>query len=139
MDAFLLEIFGNPIITGLLGVLLGTLLGHKLSLGRDKRKEYNQAIEVLRVKSLKHLDSMANDKIGNMLVNSDEIISLKAVIGHKLSKNIESTFDLYEQTYNAVFKTQIPSTPINPQPINTDKIPECRVALKQFVEALELK
>ena len=139
MEAFLLEIFGNPIITGLLGVLIGTLLGHKLSLGRDKRKEYNQAIEVLRVKSLKHLGSMENGKIGNMLVRSDEIISLKAVIGHKQSKNIESAFDRYEQTYDAVFKTKIPSTPINPQPINTDKIPECKGALEQFVEALELK
>ena len=139
MEKFLLEIFGNPIITGLLGVLIGALLGHKLSLGRDKRKEYNQAIEVLRVKSLKHLESMANDKIGNMLVHSDEILSLKAVVGHKQSKNIESAFDYYEQTYYAVFKTKIPSTPINPQPINTDKIPECKRALIQFVEALELK
>jgi hypothetical protein len=139
MEAFLLEIFGNPIITGLLGVLIGTLFGHKLSLGRDKRKEYNQAIGVLRVKSLKHLDSIANDKIGTILVNRDEIISLKAVIGHKLSKNIESAFTRYEQSYWAASKNEIPSTPLNPQPINTDNIPECRVALKKFVEALELK
>ena len=36
------------IFTGLLGMLIGAIIGHRLTIGRDKRKEFNDATQGVR-------------------------------------------------------------------------------------------
>ncbi|WP_160289837.1 hypothetical protein [Vibrio campbellii] len=43
-----IELLQNPILTGVFGVLTGALLGHRFSLSRDKRKEYNEVVVPLK-------------------------------------------------------------------------------------------
>ncbi len=38
------------IFTGLLGMLIGAILGHRLAIGRDQRKEFNEATQSVREK-----------------------------------------------------------------------------------------
>ncbi|QFI36332.1 hypothetical protein FR932_00125 (plasmid) [Moritella marina ATCC 15381] len=127
----------DPILSGLLGVLVGAILGHRLSLGRDRRKEFNQATELLRKNSIIQLDSMEDDYIGTKRVTEDEIQTLRSIIGDKRSKKIAYAFKLYTQSHKNYSQSQPPSNPINPQPINISKIPECKLALKKLIKSLE--
>ena len=34
----------SELLSGIMGLLLGALIGHRLALGRDKRKEFNQVV-----------------------------------------------------------------------------------------------
>lgn len=127
----------DPILSGLLGVLVGAILGHRLSLGRDRRKEFNQATELLRKNSIIQLDSMEDDYIGTKLVTEDEIQTLRSVIGEKRSKKIACAFKLYFQAHKNYSQSQPPSNPMNPQPKNISEIPECKHKLKQLIKSLE--
>ena len=47
----------DPIIVGLFTFAAGLLLGHRLSLGREKRKEFNEAVQPIRKYILAEIDS----------------------------------------------------------------------------------
>lgn len=47
----------TTILVSLLTFLLGLILGHWLAIGRDKRKEFNKALEPIRVWLLRAKDS----------------------------------------------------------------------------------
>jgi hypothetical protein len=47
----------HPALTGALGFLSGLLLGHWLSLGRDRRKEYNDIAQPIRDQLLRARDT----------------------------------------------------------------------------------
>ncbi|MEH6451474.1 MAG: hypothetical protein V7782_00390 [Psychromonas sp.] len=127
----------DPILSGMLGVFVGAIIGHWLSLGRDKRKEFNQATEVLRKTAVIQLDSMEDNHIGIKRVTEDEIQTLRAIVGEKRSRKIENAFKYYLEAHKNYFQSQAPSNPINPQPINTSKIPECKLALEKLIKVLE--
>lgn len=65
--------------------LLGWIIGHRLALGREKRKEFNQAVEPIR-----HLI------LGNKIVTLKDINALESKLGSE-SKLIRKTFiEIYE-------------------------------------------
>lgn len=127
----------DPILSGMLGVLVGAIIGHWLSLGRDKRKEFNQATEIMRKTANIQLDSMKDNHIGLQRVTEDEFQTLRAIVGQKRSAKIEVAFKFYLETHKNYYDSQPSSSPINPQPINTSKIPECKLALKNLIKVLE--
>lgn len=52
------EVFtSNPELTACFGFLVGLLVGHRLELGRDKRKEFNEISHQLRSKLLEEKES----------------------------------------------------------------------------------
>jgi hypothetical protein len=92
----------ETIISGVIGVLIGALLGHMLALGRDKRKEYNLAIRPLKQKILKHVDSLKEGKT-NQYISDDDISEIRCWLPEKLygliklaHKNYCSLFQKYE-------------------------------------------
>ena len=70
------------IITGLLGTLMGLIFGHKLSLGRDKRKEFNTAIMPLRETIIYQLQSLQND-VYDRGIEEKDITKLRATLGDR--------------------------------------------------------
>jgi len=47
-----------PAVTGMIGVLLGTLLGSRLAISRDKRKEWNDITFALRGRLTRHREGL---------------------------------------------------------------------------------
>ncbi|WP_336938254.1 hypothetical protein [Vibrio cholerae] len=64
------ELLDNPIFTGIFGVLIGALLGHRLALGRDKRKEYNEVVVPLKSAIQKEANNPRPFIIDSTLVNA---------------------------------------------------------------------
>ena len=127
-----------PIITGLLGTLIGLFLGHRLSLGRDVRKEFNVATKELRSIALRQLDVMSDELIG-IPVDNSFILELRSAIGEKKAKEIVLAFKVYRNAESQVFKTDIPSSPLYPQKLNLNKIPEYKESLIRLLETLKPK
>ena len=123
-------------LSGILGVFIGGFIGHRLALGRDKRKEFNSATQKVRQDALNQLDRISETSLGRT-VNGSDILALRATLGEKGSKKIALAFDEYKKAEDAVTDTDIPSTPINPQKWNEDKIPRYKAALLKLIKALE--
>lgn len=68
-------------IVGLLTFLLGLILGHRLSLGRDKRKEFNEIATPIRANLLKQIEVLRSGKFTQSLVTNQDFISLGMLIG----------------------------------------------------------
>ena len=135
----IVSLLKDPVFSGVFGVLLGGLLGHLFSLGRDKRKEFNLATESIRQKAFSHLDEISESNLGNKRIDDNDLLVLKSVLGHQATLVIEKRYRVYDLSYKAVLQTDKPSTPLNPQAIQIEKIPECIAALKELVKVLEPK
>lgn len=135
----ILSLLKDPILSGICGVLVGALLGHFFSLGRDKRKEFNLATESMRRNAFAHLDEISDNSIGSKKINSNDILVLKGILGGISSREIENRYKVYDKCYWEIFNTDTPSSPIAPQQPKMEKIPECKLALKQLINSLEPK
>lgn len=133
----------TPITAGLLGTivgaLIGSIIGHRFSLGRDKRREYNEATFELRKAAVKSMESLSITHPGIKYINDEDILTLRAKVGDSSSEKIARAYEKYAAAYDASISTSLPSSPINPQPIQTEKVPECEVALKLLIACLEPK
>jgi len=86
-----------PILTGLLGVLVGTIVGHWLSLGRDRRIEFNKISEPL-YRELEHQRLLAKQGIypnQGELVTSHGLIEFKQHLENRNRKRFELDFNKY--------------------------------------------
>jgi hypothetical protein len=133
----IVSLLKDPVFSGIFGVLVGGLLGHLFSLGREKRKEFNSATESIRQKAFAHLDEISESKLGNKRIDDNDLLVLKGVLGHQATLEIEKRYSVYNISYWAALKTDKPSNPLDPQPIQTEKIPECKAALKELLKTLE--
>jgi hypothetical protein len=122
----------------IISCLIGVFIGHRLAMGRDKRKEFNSATQKVRQYALSQLDRISETSLGRT-VNGSDILALRATLGEKSSKKIALAFDKYKKAEDSVLNTEIPSTPINPQKWNEDKIPKYKVALLKLIKAIEPK
>lgn len=83
-------------IIPLLTLLIGVFIGNRLALGRDKRKEYNNAIYPLREKLMHQIDELSSQRYADG-VNSEEIIKLKSILGKNNTKKISSIYKKYSE------------------------------------------
>lgn len=83
-----------PVIT----LILGLLLGHKLSLGRDKRKEFNDIATPIYIKLENQLDR-ANSNLYPVIdaskISQEEITRLKRAISKQKSNKLQETYEHY--------------------------------------------
>lgn len=84
--------------TGLLGVLIGVILGHRLSIGREKRKEFND-VALPIFENLERQKSLAKrgahpDPSGAF--GEDDFILLKQHLGLFKAKTLDSAIKKYE-------------------------------------------
>ncbi|MEH6384309.1 MAG: hypothetical protein V7780_06855 [Colwellia sp.] len=89
----------DPILSGILGVLVGGLIGHRLALGRDKRKEFNDCIFPLREKLLHQIDKLSAQNFDHG-IDDKEITKLIAVLGERKTKQISLVYKEYSEARN---------------------------------------
>jgi hypothetical protein len=93
IEALVVEInYVIPFLT----LLLGGLIGNRLALGRDKRKEYNDAVYPLREKLIHQIDDLSNQRYVSG-INDKEIIKLVSVLGEKETKKISPIYERYSR------------------------------------------
>jgi hypothetical protein len=66
----------SEVIIGLLGVLVGTLLGNWMALGRDKRREYNKVVNPMRATLLKAEDELKKGYSGRAF-NDEDLLDVR--------------------------------------------------------------
>ncbi|MEZ8057184.1 hypothetical protein [Vibrio splendidus] len=86
----------NPIITGLLGVLVGSIIGHRFALGRDKRKEYNERAEKIRRCLLIEKSTLEGDGSSSSKVSDDDMLDLKVILGSSKAANLSKVHSEYK-------------------------------------------
>ncbi len=94
---FTMELINNmdPILTGLLGTLIGGFIGNRLALGRDKRTEYNSVARPLKKKLLKHCDCLRSERY-HLIISDSDIEPLRSHISEIEYKKLESAFEAYQ-------------------------------------------
>ena len=92
----------DPILSGILGVLVGGFIGHRFALGRDKRKEFNDCIFPLREKLLHQIDRLSDrlDVYDDYGIDDKEITKLIAVLGESKTKQIYVAHKEYSEARN---------------------------------------
>jgi hypothetical protein len=105
-----MELINNmdPILTGLLGTLIGGFIGNRLALGRDKRVEYNSVARPLKQKLLKHYDCLKSESY-NLIISANDIEYLRSHISEVKYKKLVSAFEAYEFQGEEHFRTDIRS------------------------------
>jgi hypothetical protein len=91
----------SELLAGLLGVLIGGLSTHRFSLGRDKRKEYNEAVAPF-LEFLLHAEEQARN--GHLWVkwNDEDLIKIQLRLSNKKIIKLNELVKLYkESTYKA--------------------------------------
>jgi len=94
----------EAIISGILGVLIGGFIGHRLALGRDKRTEYNSVIRPLKQKLLKHIDALKEHQT-NFNISHDDILSIRCWVTDKEFSSISLAYKDYCDLYREYIKT----------------------------------
>ncbi|MBP2699729.1 hypothetical protein [Photobacterium lucens] len=85
----------SEILSGLIGVLVGALIGNRLALSRDKRKEYNLLVIPVREVLIKQL-SILNDGNFQHGLNESDIEKLQARSSNSEFKRIKKIYNTYD-------------------------------------------
>lgn len=88
----------EAIISGVLGVLIGGFIGHRLALGRDKRIEHNSVIRPLKQKILEHIDSLKNQQ-NQLYINDNDISEIRCWVSDKQFNSIKLAHESYRDLY----------------------------------------
>lgn len=90
----------SELLFGLVGVLLGGLIGHRLAIGRDRRREYNEIVEPLRVASLKARDDIERGYSWRAF-NESDIDRVRAFLPRRKKEEFERVLERYRKAYRA--------------------------------------
>lgn len=93
----------NEIISGLLGVLIGGFIGHRLALGRDIRKEYNAAILPVRLSLMKAIEDMERKQVWNCFSQND-IDAVKNILSDSKRSKLDGLLKKYWEAYKNAHK-----------------------------------
>ena len=88
----------DPIVSGLLGVLIGALLGHRFALGRDKRKEWNAVVKPIKQRIHEHIDELQEYNTSNIWLDESEIRLLRMHLSAARYQIIKKHLDSYIAT-----------------------------------------
>lgn len=90
----------SPLITPAISIvtfIAGMFVGHWLSLGRDKRKEFNAVADPVRFALLEQIDSLNGGLFPNRLIEKSDINKIATVAGKRSGDAISSAFDDYRK------------------------------------------
>lgn len=97
MIGFFKSIFTNPtfsIITG----LVGFLLGHYLTIGRDRRREFNEIAIPITLKLLRQLEILNEGRLINSLVSDNEFNELGLHFSKRKSIRYSADLEKYKES-----------------------------------------
>lgn len=86
------------LISGLLGVLIGGFIGHRLALGRDKRIEYNSVVRPLKQQILEHIDALDSGR-PHLYITNEAISKVRCWIPGKQFNLILAAHKSYCDSY----------------------------------------
>ncbi|WP_019616400.1 hypothetical protein [Psychromonas ossibalaenae] len=84
----------NTLLGSIASGLIAVLVGHRLILSKDKRKEYNEAVIPLLSRLLKHKDELSQDMLINR-IEDHSIDNVKFFISNRNEKKLMHHFKLY--------------------------------------------
>lgn len=96
----MITLFQDPLITGLLGTLVGSILGHRLTLWRDKRKEYNERAEIIRRHLLLEKKSLSDDCPCRSMVTDSDLLSLQVLLSTAKSNKLFHVHESYKLAWD---------------------------------------
>lgn len=87
----------QELLSGLVGVLIGGLLGHWLSIGRDRRREFNENAAVLyRALEVQRLNLLDGNGPGPM-VPAIEFCQIRRMLPRRKRASLDSALEDYEE------------------------------------------
>ena len=93
----------SELLFGLAGVLIGAVVGHRLAIGRDKRREFNERVQPIQESVLKAIDGIRR---GEAWVpwNSEDLYAVKAFLGERKRQKLDILIRSYQEASKAAHK-----------------------------------
>ncbi|WP_154653869.1 hypothetical protein [Spongiibacter marinus] len=124
----------SELASGIIGVLLGGIIGHWLSIGRDKRIEFNNCAFPIHERILDAIRSIDSGTAWQGIEQKD-LNSVACLLREKDQKEL---FRLYDNYIRAYRKAHIPDG-CGGQKIIKDELPAVKEALNEIRKLLKLK
>tara|TARA_R110001606_G_scaffold109051_2_gene234537 strand:- start:190 stop:567 length:378 start_codon:yes stop_codon:yes gene_type:complete len=86
----------EALLIAIVSCLVGVIIGHRLSLGRDRRKEHNEVIRPIKQQLLEHLGYLSEGS-AYLMLNEKDINSLYGVISKREYGKILLVFSEYKE------------------------------------------
>ena len=94
----------SELLSGILGLLLGGLIGHRLALGRDKRKEFNSADAPIYERLIQAEEQAQNGHVWAKW-NDADISRLKPHLKERERKKLDSLIENYREAIRLAHST----------------------------------
>lgn len=92
----------SELLAGFLGVLIGAFLGHRFSLDRDKRKEYNQAVTPF-LEYMYKIEEQANNGHIWSKINEPDLLKVKMALSRRNLKKFEMLMNSYYESLKKAY------------------------------------
>lgn len=89
----------NGAVISLATFLIGLFFGNWQAIGRDKRKEFNEAVLPIRINLFKQLDLISQGRFDSRLVSQEQCIHLSAVLDVRNKNKFESDLAEYNESF----------------------------------------
>ena len=92
----------SELLAGLFGILIGGFFTHRFSLGRDKRKEYNEAVTPF-LKFLLQAEEQANNGRLWSKWNDEDLIKIQLRLSNKKIVKLKELIKLYKASVQKAY------------------------------------
>lgn len=127
----------SELLSGIMGLLLGALIGHRLALGRDKRKEFNQVVAPIYERLIQAEEQALNGHVWATWSEAD-ISRLKPHLTRRERRKLDLLIENYRKAIGLAHTTEGKKPWEGAEPIQTEFY---RVvdALKELQKLLRLR
>lgn len=85
----------NAVIFGIVNLLVGVILGHWLTIGRDKRKEFNEIAFQVRQSLLTQIEEIKNKKFRADYPSREQLVGFGIFVGRRSKKKYYKNVETY--------------------------------------------
>ena len=127
----------SELLSGILGLLLGGLIGHRLALGRDKRMEFNQVAAPICERLIQAKEQALNGHVWATW-NEADISRLKPHLTRRERRKLESLIENYREAIRLAHTTEGREPWEGAEPIQAEFY-RVVIALKELQKLLRLR
>lgn len=95
----------SELLSGIIGLLLGALIGHRLAIGRDKRKEFNQVAAPIYERLIQIEEQALNGHVWATWSEAD-ISRLKPHLTRRERRKLDSLIENYREAIRLAHTTE---------------------------------